>query len=112
MLTRQERDSNTVDFFPSNSEIPFLSSDGLVAYAVIDLIAALKNPNSSKPLFLGDDQLCALTKLADIFASVVTPKHAPSNIASPRVGNNRPIQIPAKPRVPTNNDIQSNQTKE
>ena len=100
--TRRERDSDTVEFFPSDSDLPFLSSNDLAAYAALDLIDALKNPHPATPLFVGDTQLRALTQLADIFASTVIPKLIPSNAASPRLQNNTPLDISTKPRVPSN----------
>ena len=81
--SRRERISDTVEFFPSDFDIPFLSSQDMATYAALDLIATLKNPRPETPLFVGDEQVRALTELADIFATSVYPKLIPSNIASP-----------------------------
>ena len=61
----------------------------------------VKNPRPETPLFVGDEQLRALTELADIFATSVYPKLIPSSIASPGIGNSTPIVIPKQPRVTT-----------
>ena len=103
--TRRERISDTVEFFLQNTEIPFLSSKDLAAYAALDLIAAIKNPSPETPLFVGDEQLRALTELAEIFASSVYNKIIPANPASPRLGNQNPSRKPrVKQRTPTNED--------
>ena len=81
--TRGERDSDTVQFFPDNGSIPFLSSADLAAYASLDLIAAIKNPHPETPLFVGDNQLRALTQLADIFATSLHPKIFPQILLHP-----------------------------
>ena len=86
-------------FFPSNFNIPFLSSQDMETYAALDLIAALKNPTPENPLFISDDQVCALTGIANIFASSIYPKLTPSNIAIPRVGSSTPIVVPKQTRV-------------
>ena len=52
---RGKRDSDTVEFFPNNSDSPFLSSSDLAAYAALDLIAAIKNPHPATPLFVGNE---------------------------------------------------------
>ena len=90
-----------VKFPPDNGNISFLSSKDLAAYAVLDLIAAIKNPHPETPLFLGNKQSRALTQVADIFAAPLYPKNVPQNIASPRLANTQnPFE---KTRVPNKN---------
>ena len=72
----------------------------MAAYAALDLIAAIKNPSPATLWFVGDAQLRTLTKLANIFVTSVQSKLLPSNAASPRVGNNKPLEFSEKPRVP------------
>ena len=55
----------------------------MAAYAALNIIAALKNSTPETPLFVRDKQVRALTELADIFASLIYPKLAPSNVAIP-----------------------------
>ena len=97
-----EQDSETVHCFLRHGTVPFLSSADLATYAALDLIAAIKNPHLEVPFYIGDDQLHALTELADIFASFIVPKIIPANTASPHLLNHsNPLE---KPRVPPDNN--------
>ena len=64
-----------------------------MAYAALDLIAALKNTSSSTPLFIGNKQLRALSYLAQIFASAIYPCLMPQNAASLQLNNQNLIDI-------------------
>ena len=89
-------------FFLKHGTLQFLSSVNLTAYATLDFIAALKKTHLVAPFYISDEQLHALTQLADIFASSIMPKSIPSNTASPRLLNcPNPLE---KPWVPSKND--------
>jgi hypothetical protein len=65
---RSERVVETVDFFPTEVQLPFQSTRDLVTEAVKQLTYALTNPQPAGPFAqFGDEQLIALKKLAAIF---------------------------------------------
>jgi hypothetical protein len=97
--TNAERTSDTVQFFPTHSKMPKLSSADAALRAVKDLIAALKNPHPAAPFDqLGDQQLRALKDLAKIFDTTlprVTPgKQLPSGTPSQPSPSNQPKPPP------------------
>lgn len=66
--TKAERDSDTVSFFPSKTNMPALSSADRAIRAANELIHALKTPHPATPLApLGTEQLQALEQLSEIF---------------------------------------------
>ena len=87
--TRTVIQSDTVEFFPHNSKMPFRSSTENVTVAATELINALKNPAPAAPFaHIGDKQMEALDQLANIFKQVTIqpiPVHE-HPAARPRVG--------------------------
>jgi len=70
--TRAERTVDTVEFFPTQVNMPKLSSADAALKAAIDLIAALKHPHPAAPFApLGDTKMNALEQLADIFSDAL-----------------------------------------
>ena len=64
---------DTVDFFPTNCSLPKVSSHDAAIYTANDLITALTKPQPPNPfLSIGDEQIAALQKLADIFKTTST----------------------------------------
>jgi hypothetical protein len=104
-------------FFPTNSKMPNTSSADATTHAASDLVYALQNPAPAAPFAqLGDQQMAAFRKLANIFATKVrlqttTPATAtgPHQPTPPRV-NSPPPRVPqpvtppeehcSPPRVP------------
>jgi hypothetical protein len=93
--TRAERIARTVEFFPHYGEVPQLSFADAAICAASDLCWALRNPAPASPLTsIGDAQMDAIQKLADIFAVAAahpaptkhTPALSPASAALPRVG--------------------------
>jgi hypothetical protein len=112
--THAERIGSTVEFFPSHLDMPKTSSADNAMRAARDLLHALQNPTPATPFpNLGDTQLAALTRLAQIFGTAAeqrgppakSPKAIePSPVASPRV----PATTPApSPRVPATTALPS-----
>jgi hypothetical protein len=66
--TRGERVVETVDFFPENFKLPFPSTQELAKKAAAELTHALLHPHPAGPFCkVGDEQMLALKRLADIF---------------------------------------------
>jgi hypothetical protein len=65
--TRASRISDTVEFFPYKVPMPRTSSADAALFAARDLIAALQQPAPAGPFAIGDQQLMALSRLAEIF---------------------------------------------
>jgi hypothetical protein len=79
--TRSNRIVETVDFFPHKFTLPFPLSNELATQAAADLTHALLNPQPAGPFFqVGDEQVIALKRLANIFVSVI-PKNANNKLA-------------------------------
>ena len=90
--TRAVIQSDTVEFFPHNSKMPFRSSTENATIAATELIHALRNPSPAAPYaHIGDAQIAALTTLAEIFQratlqphhqqqspSIITPQQVPT----------------------------------
>jgi hypothetical protein len=71
----------TVEFSPHKFKLPFPSSSELVTQAAADLTHALLNPKPAGPFCqVGNEQVIALRKLANIFVSA-KPKHANDRLA-------------------------------
>jgi hypothetical protein len=109
--TRAERIAKTVEFFPHNCPMPKTSSADAATQAARDLISALQNPAPAAPFAtLGNEQLHAIRKLADIFqvATESPTTAAPNPVSLPRVPTaTNPVASPrvtttpvAPPRVP------------
>jgi hypothetical protein len=84
----------TVEFFPHQFKIPFLSSSDLATQAAAELTRALLNPQPAGPFCqVGDEEVIALRKLATIFevskphkvSNKLTPQLEAENSAPPRV---------------------------
>jgi hypothetical protein len=94
--TRGERVVETVDFFPEKITLPFPSAQDLATKAAAELTHALLHPQPAGPFFkVGDEQMIALKRLADIFKGatrqkskvVIPPTDRVENVAPPRVQN-------------------------
>jgi hypothetical protein len=94
--TRGERVVETVDFFPENFTLPFLSAQYLATKAAAELTYALLHPQPAFPFCkVGDEQTLALRCLVNIFEGatrqksivVIPPTERMENIAPPRVQN-------------------------
>jgi hypothetical protein len=92
---RAEPIARTVEFFPHYGKMPQLSSADAAIRAAIDLCWTLHNPAPASPLTsIGDAQMDAIQKLADIFDVAAahpaptkhTPAPSPASAALPRVG--------------------------
>ena len=82
---------DTVEFFPTNCSLPKVSSHDAAIYAVNDLIMALTKPQPPNPfLSIGDEQIAALKKLANIFKTTTTKQP----ISTPRVPDIEPPNCP------------------
>ena len=67
--TRGERDSDCVEFFPYNTQLPYNSSSENVIIAARELAYALKNPAPQAPFSnMGDSQIVATEQLSKIFS--------------------------------------------
>ena len=105
--TRAERIARTVDFFPHDIEMPHNSSGNNAAEAAKLLTDALMNPAPASPFpSLGNEQMWALRKLADIFsaaAPVKIPKlrdPAPSPRVLSRIQIRAPLKVLPTPQSP------------
>jgi hypothetical protein len=97
--TRAEPIAKTVEFFPHNCAMPKTSSADAATQAALNLIHALENPSPAAPFVaLGDDQLHAISKLADIFRTNTLQTPTDSQ-PSPRVAPNTPPGTNQLPRV-------------
>ena len=75
--TNAERVGDTVEFFPTSTKLPRLSSADAATMAARDLIKALQKPHPAVPFTnIGDHQLAAIQQLADIFNHAVAPRVA------------------------------------
>jgi hypothetical protein len=104
--TAAERIAKTVEFFPHDCAMPKTSSADNATQAALDLVDALENPSPAAPFAtIGQEQLHAIRKLADIFCDTTSPAKNPQP-ASPRVtpSNSTPPRVPPTsaitPRVP------------
>ena len=101
--TAAERIAKTVQFFPHNCAMPKLSSADAALRAAKELLEALRNPSPAAPFAtLGQAQLQAIHKLADIFGTVTAPSPRVTpvsvTVASPPMPT--PRQAATPPRVP------------
>jgi hypothetical protein len=94
--TRGERILETVDFFAKNFKLPFPSAQYLATKAAAELTHALLHPQPAGPFCkVGDEQMLASKRLADIFEGatrqksrfVIPPTNRVENVAPPRVQN-------------------------
>jgi hypothetical protein len=66
--TMAERTSDTVEFFPETTTVPYMSSVDIAIQAASDLTHALQHPSPANPFApIGTGQLEALKQLAAIF---------------------------------------------
>jgi hypothetical protein len=73
--TASERISDTVEFFPEHTKLPYCSSADAAVLAAKQLIAALKYPVAAAPIApIGTHQLAALEQLANIFNTAIATK--------------------------------------
>jgi hypothetical protein len=74
----------TVEFVPQKFILPFPSSHDLETQAAADLTHALLNPQPAGPICqVGDEQVIALKRLANIFVSAKT-RNTSNPLAPPR----------------------------
>jgi hypothetical protein len=107
--TKGERNSDTVEFFPTQVSMPALSSQDKAIAAIQDLITLLRNPKPASPfLTYGPKAPAAIETLADIFQPSqenVQPNNAPTNAIEPHK-TQPPPRVPVRkatmplPRVP------------
>ena len=94
--TNATRISDTVEFFPTQCEVPALSSTDTAMLAARQLIHALQHPQPASPFIIAPaDQQCILD-LAALFQRSVLTKHTPPGQPEPRVP---PIPKTIPPRV-------------
>jgi hypothetical protein len=66
--TASERIMDTLEFFPHNYQMSWLSSNGRLIMSANDMTDALQNPHPGVPFTqVGDDTISALTALVEIF---------------------------------------------
>ena len=66
--TRAERDSNTVEFLPQHTTIPFQTPTDVVIKATQDILKVLHNPTPTQPYKpVGQEQLEAIEQLQEIY---------------------------------------------
>ena len=71
--TNATRIGSTVEFFPTHSRMPQMSSSDHALRAALELVTALQNPAPAAPFApMGLQQLQALRHLADLFATALT----------------------------------------
>ncbi len=99
--TKSERNSDTVEFVPQHTSVPYRTPTDVAIQATTDLIQVLRNPKPSTPYaHIGHDQLSAIQTIADIFQQHLHPHK--STHKSPRVPNNQPVTPqPPTHRYPT-----------
>lgn len=98
--TKAERTSDTVEFFPQHTPVPYRTPTDVAIHATQDLIQVLQNPSPSTPFaHVGHDRLKAIQTIADIFQTHLRQNpHGP-----PRVAKSDTVSPPrvAKHRYPT-----------
>ena len=92
---------DTVEFFPHNSKMPFRSSTENATIAATELIHALRNPALAAPYaHIGDAQVQALEKLAEIFQQATFQPQQQFPTTAPQQQNVSPPRVaPSFPRV-------------
>ena len=87
--TRGERVSDTVEFFPHRGNIPAVTPADAATEAAFDLARALSETETGGPFRVGDHQLDAIRRLAEIFQTTahakrkVVPDQTRANTTSP-----------------------------
>jgi hypothetical protein len=78
---------DTLEFFPHNYQMPWLSSTDRLIMAANDMKVALQNPHRDIPFSqVGDDTISALTALAEIFKLKLQNVQSPARqVAPPKV---------------------------
>jgi hypothetical protein len=83
--TKAERIIDTVEFFPQQTPVPFISPTDIAQQAAKDIINVLRNQKPSTPFaHVGYNQKVALQQLADIFQPYATTPPA-NPVTLPRV---------------------------
>ena len=89
--THGTRMCDTVEFFPTHCKLPNVSAHDAAIYAANDLIMALTKPQPPNSfLSIGDEQIVALQKLANIFQTTITKQP----ISAPGVPDSEPPNRP------------------
>jgi hypothetical protein len=108
--TRSNRMVETVEFFPHTFTLPFPSSHELATQAAADLMHALLNPQPAGPLCrVGDEQVIALRRLANIFVSAKprnkidnnAPHRVQTTVSPPRVASQDPERTSLQHSIPS-----------
>ena len=90
--TKAERITDTVEFFPQRTPVPYTTPTDVAIRATNDLIRVLENPTPSTPFaHVGHNQMEAIQLIADIFQ-----KHLPTTPPSPP----RVARLPTNPQPP------------
>jgi hypothetical protein len=92
--TRSSRVVETVDFFPHRFKLQFPSSSELATQAAADLTHALLNPQPAGPFCqVGDEQVIALKRLANIFGAATLKRGKEKLTPQDEVENNAPQRV-------------------
>ena len=98
--TRAERYTDTVEFFPQHTQIPFRTPAEIAEHATNELIRVINNPTPSTPFaHVPDNQQQAIQRIADIFHKHLHPNTPtpPRVVQSPRMEPSAPPQVPMSP---------------
>jgi hypothetical protein len=97
----------TVEFFAHRFKLPFTSSSELATQAAADLTDALLNPQPAGPFCqVGDEQVIALKRLANIFVAAKPKRGKEKLTPQDEVENNAPqrVQTTVSPPRATSQD--------
>jgi hypothetical protein len=93
--TKATRITDTVEFFPTKTKLPYTKPTDVAIQASHDILKVLQQKKPSTPLaHIGNDQLEAIQQIADVFNNHIK-KQEPDNNHE----NNQPVP-PKLPRVP------------
>jgi hypothetical protein len=97
--TNATRISDTVEFFPTNTMLPSLTSADAAQHAARDLIQALLHPHPGAPFLpFGDDKIKALKQLATIFHTAPPRVDPAVPRVTPSPADQREAPTPAAPQ--------------
>jgi hypothetical protein len=89
--TKAERITDTIEFFPEHTSLPFMNSNDIAIKAANELITTLQNPLPATPFAqVGNQQLEALQQLAELFKT----QHHNTDKRLPRVREPSPAPLP------------------
>ncbi len=93
--TKAERITDTAEFFPKHTPVPYPTPTDVAVQATETLIRVLQNPiPSTKFAHIGHDQLTAIQTIADIFQRHASPR-VPTKDTNQRKGSpTRPNTLP------------------